>query len=110
MEILQPGKVYPHDPMKDPASPKTINNLLPQVLIQGDKVLCRQITTVERSKTLVHMLIPLTGNGEEGGVIPQQEGDPDSATKRGKKGDSSRKRDTEEVTGVKDRGWRHLVK
>ena len=109
MGILQPGKVFLHDPMKDPASPKTINNLLPQILIQEDKVLCLQITTVE-SKTLVHMLLTLTGNGEEGGVIPQQEGDPDSATTLGKKRDSSRKRDTELVTGVKDRGWYHLVK
>ena len=107
MGILQPGKVFPHSPVKDLASP--IDSLLPQILIQEDKVLFQQITT-EESKTLAHIHLTLMGNGEEGGVIPQREQGPDSATKLGKKRDRSRTRDTEEVTGVKDRGWRHLVK
>ena len=93
--------------MKDQASP--INGLLPQLLIPGDKVLCQQVTTVE-SKTLVHMLLTMMGNGGEEELIPQQEQSLDSATKLGKKRDRSRTRDKEEVTGVKDRGWHHLVK
>jgi len=93
--------------MKDQASP--INGLLPQLLnlIPGDKVLCQQ--TVE-SKTLVHMLLTMMGNGGEEELIPQQEQSLDSATKLGKKRDRSRTRDKEEVTGVKDREWHHLVK
>ena len=110
MGILQPGKVFLRNPMKDQDSLKAINSLLPQILIQGDKVSFQQIITTVESKTLVQIHLTLIENGEEGGVTPHQEGGQDNATKLVKKRDRSRTRDTEEVTGVMDRRWRHPVK
>lgn len=101
MGILQSGKVILHNPTRDQISP--------QILIQGDKVLCLQVTP-EESTTLMHMHLKLMEEGEEGGIIPHQEQSPDRATKQGWKRDS-RRRDTELIiTGVTDRGLHHPVK
>ena len=95
--------------MRDQVSPQAIDSLLQQILIQGDKVLCLQVTP-EESTTLVHMHLKLMEKGEDGGIIPHQEQRPDSVTKQGWKRGSRRRRDTELITGVTDRGLHHPVK
>ena len=106
MGILQPGKAALHNPTRDQVSSQAIDSLLPQIPIQG--VLCLQVTLGE-SRTLVHMYLTLMGRGVAGEVIPHQEEHPDSATKQGLTR-GSRRKDTEVITGVTDRGLRHPVK
>ena len=73
---------------------QAIDSLLPPIPIKG------VLAATEEGKTLVPMHLTLMGKGEAGGVIPRWEEHQDSASQKR----DSRRRDTEVLKGVRDRG------